>query len=110
MVSQLEKHATSLNSNVARSSPVVVSEEAEALSHSETTMKLTPSFELFQLLEEFEGGKAPPSMSGNALRTSIQNGKDTLAGFDLSEYLQNLKLIEALPDPFKMVENRSTHT
>ncbi|GAX29298.1 geranyl diphosphate synthase [Fistulifera solaris] len=104
MVSQLEKHATSLNSNVARSSPVVVSEEAEALSHSETTMKLTPSFELFQLLEEFEGGKAPPSMSGNALRTPIQNGKDTLAGFDLSEYLKNPKLIEALPDPFKMVE------
>jgi len=37
-------------------SPIVVSEKAEALSHSDTTMKLIPSFELFQLLPEKEGG------------------------------------------------------
>ena len=42
-----------------RSNPVVVSEAAEALSHSDTTMKLTPSYELFQILSEEDGGTAP---------------------------------------------------
>ena len=37
--------------------PIVVSSKAEALSHSETTMKLTPSYDLFQILPEEEGGQ-----------------------------------------------------
>ena len=49
-------------------SPVVVSAEAEALSHSKTTMKLIPSFKLFQILPESEGGHVPLVMAGNELR------------------------------------------
>ena len=57
-----------LQATSKRSNPVVVSEEAEALSHSDTTMKLTPSYELFQMLAEEEGGVEPPVAKGNALR------------------------------------------
>lgn len=98
------------SSSVARGpKPVVVSEEAEALSHSTTTMKLTPSYELFQLLTEEEGGIVPEVTSGNALRdgTSLKVGRaDTLEGEQLDSYkgLGGGKKIEALPDPFKMVE------
>lgn len=98
------------SSSVARGpKPVVVSEEAEALSHSTTTMKLTPSYELFQLLTEEEGGIIPEVTSGNALRdgTALKVGRvDTLEGEQLESYkgLGGTKKIEALPDPFKMVE------
>lgn len=91
-----------------RPNPVVVSEEAEALSHSDTTMKLTPSYELFQMLSAEEGGEAPPTTSGNAMRDGsvLQNVEDPLAGLQLEEYqgLGGSKKIETLPDPFKMVE------
>jgi geranyl diphosphate synthase len=88
-------------------SPVVVSAEAEALSHSPTTMKLTPSFELFQLLTEEEGGKAPDTISGNFLRDGSvikDDSVDTLHGIFLADYISGKKKIETLPDPFKMVE------
>lgn len=93
----------------SRPNPVVVSAEAEALSHSETTMKLTPSFDLFQMLTEEEGGSVPESMSGNALRdgTVLKVGTpDTLEGLQLSDYtgLGGKTKVETLPDPFKMVE------
>jgi geranylgeranyl pyrophosphate synthase len=93
-----------------RPNPVVVSAEAEALSHSETTMKLTPSYELFQMLSEEEGGEIPEIMSGNALRDPTvlkqSESEDTLAGLKLSDYvgLGGKKKIETLPDPFKIVE------
>ena len=93
-----------------RTNPVVVSQEAEALSHSETTMKLTPSFELFQLLSEEEGGRVPDAAIGNMLRDgSVLKGHDSedpLEGVQLSDYkgLGGKKRIESLPDPFKMVE------
>lgn len=92
-----------------RPNPVVVSAEAEALSHSDTTMKLTPSYELFQMLEEEEGGFAPSTKNGNALRdgTVLKVGTpDTLEDLKLAEYkgLGGKKKIESLPDPFKMVE------
>jgi hypothetical protein len=51
-----------------RSNPIVVSEASEALSHSDTTMKLIPSYELFQMLSPEDGGKEPPVRIGNALR------------------------------------------
>ncbi|EJK71722.1 hypothetical protein THAOC_06810 [Thalassiosira oceanica] len=91
------------------SNPVVVSAEAEALSHSETTMKLTPSFVLFQLLAEEEGGAVPPSQAGNAMRDStvLKVGQpDTLFDFKLTDYkgLGGKNKIETLPDPFKIVE------
>ena len=73
-----------------RPNPVVVSAEAEALSHSETTMKLTPSYELFQMLTEEEGGDVPVITSGNALRDGslIKDGKvDSLEGLQLSSYV-----------------------
>ena len=97
------------SSSTSRSKPVVVSEEAEALSHSATTMKLTPSYDLFQMLTEEEGGTVPPTMSGNAMRDGAalhDGGKDTLANEILAEYegLGGKKRIETLPDPFKMVE------
>jgi len=93
----------------SRSKPVVVSEEAEALSHSTTTMKLAPSYELFQMLTEEEGGAVPPMISGNALRNGsvLKKGTvDTLEGEQLADYngLGGDKKIETLPDPFKMVE------
>jgi len=92
-----------------RSTPVVVSEEAEALSHSDTTMKLTPSYELFQILTDEEGGKNPPIAEGNALRdgTLIKVGRpDTLEDLQLSTFkgLGGKNRIESLPDPFAMVE------
>ena len=89
--------------------PVVVSAEAEALSHSETTMKLIPSFDLFQLLTEEEGGIIPHTVAGNAMRDDTilkVSIPDTLEGMKLSEYkaLGGKKKIESLPDPFKIVE------
>uniref|UniRef100_A0A6U3UKH7 Polyprenyl synthetase n=2 Tax=Ditylum brightwellii TaxID=49249 RepID=A0A6U3UKH7_9STRA len=92
-----------------RPNPVVVSAEAEALSHSATTMKLTPSYELFQMLDEAEGGTAPQTTEGNAQRddNKLKVGQpDTLDDFQLSDYkgLGGTKKIEILPDPFKMVE------
>jgi geranyl diphosphate synthase len=101
------------------SSPVVVSAAAEALSHSATTMKLTPSYDLFQLLTEEEGGVKPEIMCGNSLRDgsviqgsaagsdSAESGKeDPLMGLSLSSFVGcggKIK-IETLPDPFEMVE------
>ena len=90
-------------------SPVVVSEKAEALSHSGTTLKLTPSFELFQMLSKEEGGKLPATVPGNERRdpTVLKIGRpDTLEGLQLSTYqgLGGKTPIESLPDPFKMVE------
>lgn len=105
--------ATMVMTKKSRPNPVVVSEEAEAMSHSETTMKLTPSFELFQLLTEEEGGRIPETTSGNSHRDgSVQSvlrtntGKDSLEGLQLSDYedLGGNKKISDLPDPFKMVE------
>jgi geranyl diphosphate synthase len=92
-----------------RPKPIVVSAEAEALSHSDTTMKLTPSYELFQMLTEEEGGDIPSIMSGNALRDGsvINVGRhDTLEGLQLSSFVGcgGKEKIETLPDPFKMVE------
>jgi geranylgeranyl pyrophosphate synthase len=92
------------------SSPVVVSAKAEALSHSETTMKLQPSFELFQMLTEEEGGSVPATTSGNALRGAtilkVDGRSDTLADVQLSTYqgLGGSVKIETLPDPFQIVE------
>lgn len=102
-----------------RSSPVVVSEEAEALSHSETTLRLRPSYDLFQLLTEEEGGIIPETTVGNTHRdaTVLKQGKeDSLENVKLEDFLPPTKSngllggkgpqrkIESLPDPFKMVE------
>ena len=97
-------------SAMQNSSPVVVSAEAEALSHSDTTLKLQPSFDLFQMLTDEEGGVAPPTMIGNSQRDSmiLKEGKeDPLQGLKLEDYIgkgKGKKKIESLPDPFKMVE------
>lgn len=105
----IEKPRTSSRRSATASSPVVVSKEAEALSHSETTMKLTPSYELFQLLSPEEGGTVPDITTGNAMRdgSSIKEGvEDALEGLQLNAYegLGGKKRIDTLPDPFKMVE------
>merc|ERR1719287_144722 len=92
-----------------RSQPVFVSADAEALSHSKTTMRLTPSFDLFQMLPDAEGGQLPDIVAGNEncnsdiLKVGIP---DTLHDFNLDDYkgLGGDKKIETLPDPFKMVE------
>mmetsp|Transcript_19118 Transcript_19118/g.27187 ORF Transcript_19118/g.27187 Transcript_19118/m.27187 type:complete len:556 (+) Transcript_19118:107-1774(+) len=102
--------STSPTSDYYAGSPVVVSAKAEALSHSDTTMKLTPSFELFQLLDDKEGGVPPKRSGGNALRdTHILKREvaDTLEGFQFDfENKENMqKKIESLPDPFLLVEN-----
>jgi geranylgeranyl pyrophosphate synthase len=103
--------ATVVKPKKFRSNPVVVSKEAEALSHSDTTMKLTPSFELFQLLTEEEGGVVPPTQSGNALRDGsvLKDGTspDSLEGLQLADFqgLGGKRKIHEFPDPFKMVES-----
>ena len=92
-----------------RPNPVVVSAEAEALSHSDTTMKLIPSYELFQMLTEEEGGELPSTSGGNALRDGSvlkTDKEDPLEGLLLSNYVGcgGKVKIETLPDPFQMVE------
>ena len=92
------------------SSPVVVSSEAEALSHSETTLRLQPSYDLFQMLSKEEGGIIPEITSGNSMRDAdvLRTGKkDTLEGVKFTDYIgkgPGKRKIESLPDPFKMVE------
>lgn len=100
-----------------KSSPVVVSEEAEALSHSSTTLRLIPSYELFQILSKEEGGTIPKTVPGNSQRDSnilkqqshqlhTQENEDSLSNIKLTDFIGcggNIK-IETLPDPFKMVE------
>jgi len=94
------------------SSPVVVSNNAEELSHSETTLRLKPSFDLFQLLTEEEGGIIPPTTTGNTHRDSTvlhtsSQPTDTLKDVKLADYIgkgKDSRKIESLPDPFKMVE------
>lgn len=97
------------NTKELASQPVFVSMDAEALSHSKTTMRLTPSFDLFQMLPEDEGGELPHATAGNESRDSdiLKVGiPDTLWDMKLSDYkgLGGNKKIETLPDPFKMVE------
>merc|ERR1719287_249280 len=92
-----------------RSQPVFVSADAEALSHSMTTMRLTPSFDLFQMLPDAEGGQLPDIVAGNSHRDGsiLKIGiPDELDGVQLSDYkgLGGSLKIESLPDPFKMVE------
>jgi geranylgeranyl pyrophosphate synthase len=101
-----------------RSNPVVVSEASEALSHSDTTMKLIPSYELFQMLSPEDGGKEPPSCVGNALRDgSVLRRSSTTASKESTtvDPFLNLQIssfvdfggtlkIESIPDPFLMVE------
>jgi len=104
-----ESASTSNTRDYYSGSPVVVSAQAEALSHSDTTMKLTPSFELFQLLDDGEGGITPKTTGGNALRDNhiLKHGEvDTLEGFqfDFEKYENTKKRIESLPDPFQLVE------
>ena len=92
------------------SSPVVVSAEAEALSHSDTTLRLKPSFDLFQLMAQEEGGSIPEVTTGNSQRDAsvLKLGKeDPLADIKLADFIgkgPGKKSIESLPDPFKMVE------
>ena len=104
-----------------RSNPVVVSEASEALSHSDTTMKLVPSYELFQMLSPEDGGKEPPSCIGNALRdgsvlrrsdsfngakANAVNVDDPYRGLQISSFVDfgGKMKIEELPDPFQMVD------
>jgi geranylgeranyl pyrophosphate synthase len=92
-----------------KTSPVVVSQKAEALSHSETTLKLIPSYELFQVLSPDEGGTTPSAAAGNSQRDDyiLKKGQeDTLKDIKLSDFkgCGGTTKIETLPDPFKMVE------
>jgi geranylgeranyl pyrophosphate synthase len=107
--SRLTMATVAKKSEKFRPNPVVVSAEAEQLSHSKTTLKLTPSFELFQMLPEEEGGKMPDKISGNGLRDAsiLKVGRpDELEGLNLSSFkgCGGTAKIETLPDPFKMVE------
>lgn len=107
MVAELQMEKKKKTASAA--SPVVVSAEAEALSHSTTTMKLTPSYQLFQVLTEEEGGSVPSVTEGNALRNRKvlkKSTEDSMEGEQLAGYkgLGGKKKIEALPDPFQMVE------
>ena len=90
---------------IPRSSPVFVSDATEALSHSETTMKLIPSYDLFQILPEDEGGVRSESEIRYYEQLQREGGRgvveDTLADFVIDENVEPVHL----PDPFKLVEN-----
>jgi geranylgeranyl pyrophosphate synthase len=106
-VNKKDKHQSSSEGGKFRPNPVVVSAKAEALSHSPTTMKLIPSYDLFQILTEEEGGELPKKVEGNALRdgTVLKIGMpDSLEGLQLLDYIDGNLKVETLPDPFKMVE------
>jgi len=107
--SQLSMSMTLEPKSKITSKPVVVSAEAEALSHSSTTMKLIPSYELFQILPEEEGGVAPEKTAGNFVRDPNSSKIGMVDEFDdLSLYdykgVGGNKKIEQFPDPFKMVD------
>ena len=109
VVHETKEKASSTETESFRPNPIVVSAEAEALSHSATTMKLTPSYDLFQMLPEDEGGHVPAPIGGNRQRdgTVLKVGTpDSLEGLKLTDYkgLGGKEKIEKLPDPFKMVE------
>jgi len=83
--------------------PIVVSSEAEALSHSETTLKLTPSYSLFQILPVSEGGVQSASAVAYEKKSGdLSVGEDSMSGFSLSG--ADEKFIKRLPEPFKLVE------
>jgi len=91
------------------STPVVVSAKAEALSHSSTTLKLIPSYDLFQILPDDEGGYIPDETYGNSIRQKhplVDGEEDVLGDINLSDYegCGGKKNINKLPDPFQMVE------
>jgi len=78
-------------------------------------MKLIPSYELFQILPDDEGGFTPHTTYGNALRHKHRTNdeasmhaemEDEYSSLDLGEYegCGGKKKINKLPDPFKMVE------
>merc|ERR1719203_944082 len=107
--SSIKESAHSVSEKDLGGQPVVVSAEAEALSHSRTTLKLTPSFNLFQILADDEGGNVPDTVIGNEMRDAdiLKVGiPDTMWDFKLSNYkgLGGKNKIEMLPDPFKIVE------
>jgi geranylgeranyl pyrophosphate synthase len=89
-------------------SPVVVSAKAEALSHSDTTMKLIPSYEMFQLLPLSDGGVVPDTVLGNEMRNSLVSADDhtddIMATVQIADLISGRYDINGLPDPFKMVE------
>jgi geranylgeranyl pyrophosphate synthase len=115
-----QKQSKSTNPSKFRSNPIVVSEAAEALSHSDTTMKLIPSYELFQMLSPEDGGKEPPVYIGNALRdgsvltqhsTDMNGGAiiddDPFRNLQISSFTDfggKMNIESILPDPFQMVE------
>jgi len=78
--------------------PIVVSSEAEAMSHSETTMKLTPSYDLFQILPAEEGGTTSHS---KLLYDHLNEGKvNPFENVDL----KNEKEMAKFPEPFGLVK------
>jgi geranylgeranyl pyrophosphate synthase len=121
--SDVKQTAASTKSSAKfRSNPIVVSEAAEALSHSETTMKLIPSYELFQMLSPEDGGKEPPVCIGNAMRDgsvlrqqaslddathAISSKIDPFLNLQISSFTDfggKMNIESLLPDPFQMVE------
>jgi len=92
-----------------KSAPIVVSEKSEALSHSQTTLKLVPSYDLFQMLPKEEGGTTPRTVEGNMSRDDVilkVGTPDTCDDLKLKDFqgLGGKTKIGTLPDPFKMVE------
>ena len=93
-----------------KTSPVVVSQEAESLlSHSETTLKLIPSYELFQVLSSDEGGTTPTATAGNSQRDNFilkKGQEDTLKDIKLSDFVGcgGTTKINTLPVTFNTVE------
>jgi geranyl diphosphate synthase len=125
--SRIRRSTTQLHSSTplqtkkksGQGSPVVVSAKSEALSHSDTTMKLIPSYEMFQLLPFSDGGVVPDVCLGNEFRDSlvIVNGNvdhtTTSPNTNDAGVNQNVQIadlisgafdITKLPDPFLMVE------
>jgi len=102
-------HTVPKKNGVRKPQPIVVSEKSEALSHSTTTLKLVPSYELFRILPKDEGGIIPKTVEGNMSRDDVilkVGTPDTCADLKLKDFvgLGGKTKIGTLPDPFKMVE------
>eukprot|EP00588_Corethron_pennatum_P035003 CAMPEP_0194345680 /NCGR_PEP_ID=MMETSP0171-20130528/104995_1 /TAXON_ID=218684 /ORGANISM="Corethron pennatum, Strain L29A3" /LENGTH=440 /DNA_ID=CAMNT_0039112703 /DNA_START=27 /DNA_END=1350 /DNA_ORIENTATION=- len=68
-------------------------------------MKLVPSYDLFQILPESEGGGAPAVILGNFNRGRTDLKGDVLDPMEGYQIMTGGSEIAKLPDPFKMVQD-----
>lgn len=94
-------------------SPSLIDSDVQSPLNEERTssgsLHLTPSYELFQLLNESEGGTKPALQYGNRLELPLFPANyydDPHQGLQLSDYVSDPERIQqAFPDPFALVHD-----